>query len=123
MRRSAGARTCICRYYRSEQGGGSHDFPLEVLHDGDLLAFISWLFLHVVPFRWAWRCSGGLGLEKRTVRLVLGLIFRDGCRRFGGLTSLISWSPTYRVLIGLPFGVTNGGQRKFYPQCELVTTL
>ncbi len=88
-------------YYPSATGGGSHNFPLEVLHAGGLLALLAYLYLHGTIFRGAWRALRGRQLGDAERGLLLGLSGALLVVWLSSLTNLIFWSQVYWLVLGL----------------------
>jgi O-antigen ligase len=88
-------------YYPSATGGGSHNFPVEVLHAGGLLALLAYLYLHGAIFRGAWRALRARQFAGPERWLLLGLSGALLVVWLSSLTNLIFWSQVYWLVLGL----------------------
>ena len=89
-------------YFPSPSGGGSHNFPLEVLHAGGLLAFLPYLLLHAIPLWLGIRMVLFSHRHQATLRwTILGLLLGSVALILASFTNLVYWNPVYWILLGI----------------------
>jgi O-antigen ligase len=91
-------------YYPVLGGGGSHNYPIEILHSAGLGGFIPYLYLHVVVGVEAWRAVRRKGLSERDRWLMLGLLAAYAAMVLSSLTNLIFSNSSYWFVLGLVAG-------------------
>jgi hypothetical protein len=92
------------KYYPGQGGGGSHNYPLEVLHTTGVWGFVPYLFIHAAVGLDAWRAARRRGLIERDRWLMLGLLAVYVAMVLSSLTNLIFTNTTYWLVLGLVAG-------------------
>jgi O-antigen ligase len=88
-------------YYPSTAGGGSHNFPIEILHATGLSGFLPYAYLHAALLWTAWGVLRRARPPNEDRWLLLGLAGAFVVVVLSSLTNLIFWTQAYWLLAGL----------------------
>jgi O-antigen ligase len=88
-------------YYPSTTGGGSHNFPIEILHATGLSGFLPYAYLHAALLWTAWGALGRAHRRDEDRWLLLGLAGAFVVVVLSSLTNLIFWTQAYWLIAGL----------------------
>jgi hypothetical protein len=92
------------KYYPSQGGGGSHSFPVEILHATGLSGILPYLYLHIVVFWRAWKLLVRKDAPESTTWLLAAVTAGFASVVLASFTNLIFWGPQYWLLLGITVG-------------------